>query len=165
MTDPDPIPARPDDPPSGSGGVAIALLVVAPPAAFVVPFIGPVAATILTVVLAATLGDTVWPVRKGVAALAGVLVAVAIVLAFAIGAVAGMGNVVAFQAIPLCGPDPGTAWIVASLVGVIGYGLVAAISVRRRVIWLWPVAAAVGAGLYLGTWAVTAAATDVTWLC
>jgi hypothetical protein len=33
------------------------------------------------------------------------------------------------------------------------------------VIWLWPVAAVVGAGVYLGTWAVTAAATDLIWIC
>ena len=163
MTDPEPIPARPDDP--NGGGIAIVLLLLVPPAAFVIPFFGPVAATIVTVVLAATLGDTVWPVRKGVAALAGVLVAVATVLAFAIGVAAGMGNVVAFQLIPLCGPDPGTAWVVAALAGVVGYGLVAAISVRRGVIWLWPVAAAAGAGLYLVTWAVTARALDVTWIC
>jgi hypothetical protein len=164
VTDPAAIPARPDDP-NGTRSTAVVLLVLIAPAAFVVPFLGPVAATIVTVVLAATLGDTVWPVRKGITALAGVLVVVVIVLVFAIGAAAGMGNVVAFQLIPLCGPDPGTVWIVAALAGVVGYGLLAAISVRRGVIWLWPVAAAAGAGLYLVTWAVTARALDVTWIC
>lgn len=167
MTTPAPVPARPDKTPEGRRrSLPITILVLAPPAAFVVPFIGPLVATVATITLAATIGVDVWPVRRRTATLAAIAVVLSTVLVLGVVGVASeLGNVLAFQLIPLCGPDPGTPWIVASLVAVAGYGLVAAASVRLGRIWLWPIAATVGAGLYLAAWFVGERAFDVTWLC
>ena len=163
MTSPDPVPARPDD---TGAPLATSIAVLAPPAAFVVPFIGPLAATAITITLAATLGVVVWPVRRRTSVLAGLAVLGAIVVVLGVvGVAGGMTEVLAFQLIPLCGPDPGTPWIVAAVVAGLGYGGVAVISVRTGRIWLWPVAAAVGAGLYLATWAIAETSLDVSWIC
>lgn len=165
MTVPGPIPARPDSS-RRTGRLATTVLVLAPPAAFVIPFIGPLFSTVVTIVLAAMMGTLVWPVRRWVATMAGVAVVIAIVLVLGVVGVAlDQGNVLGFQLVPLCGPDPGSVWIVSAVIAVLGYGLAAAASVRLRRIWLWPVAAAIGAGLYLATWTVAADALDVRWIC
>jgi len=107
-----------------------------------VPILGPLIA-LASPILGGTLHRRVWPgsTRRAV-------VMAGVVLVVALWATLLLTPGGAFLVVPLCGPDRLLGWLIPSGVAIAAYGVVCWVSVRRGNPWLWPLAAAVGAGAF-----------------
>jgi hypothetical protein len=134
---------------------AAAVLMVPLALGFVVPLIGPLA-SLVSPLLARSLGPTVWPGRRsgarlGVLALAALWLPVTLVLLVPFGREV-LESVLPtahwWTVIPLCGPRDALTLVLPALAALIVYGASSAASVRQSRPALWPVGASAATYAY-----------------